>query len=237
MMTPSFTAKEISTSHGDRLIRVLTITAKNNSVHALTFHESEIQGVAQMAQDRSALVLRSGAEIPVALPYEKLEQKIYSPSFRTDGLVLDLRDVTGEAAKPFKALAGASDAPANTNQGPAPGDKMPDGTIFAGVSPDTGKAMYATPADASLSMKFNKAREYAARLDAHGHKDWRVPTKAELNVLFNNRAAIVGDITGPADWYWSSSPGSIFLAWGQCFSDGCQSEGMKLNHASVRCVR
>ncbi len=136
----------------------------------------------------------------MALSYEQLEQKIYQPDFKNDGTVLDLRNVTGEAAKPK--------APANTNQAPAPGDKMPDGTVFAGMSPDTNKPMYATPADASLTMTFNEAKEYAARIDAHGHKDWHVPTKAELNVLFNNRAAIGGfNVSGsnPAGWYWSAS--------------------------------
>jgi hypothetical protein len=32
------------------------------------------------------------------------------------------------------------------------GDKMPDGTIYAGISPDTKQAMYATPADAPTTM-------------------------------------------------------------------------------------
>src|ERR1039458_10259614 len=31
---------------------------------------------------------------------------------------------------------------------PKIGDKMPDGTVLAGISPDTNKPMYATPADA-----------------------------------------------------------------------------------------
>jgi hypothetical protein len=63
--------------------------------------------------------------------------------------------------------------------------------------------MYATPADAPLST-FNKAKEYAAKLVAHGHQDWRVPTKNELNVLFHNHAVIGGfSVTGsyPAGWY------------------------------------
>src|SRR5437764_572294 len=63
------------------------------------------------------------------------------------------------------------------------GDKMPNGSIYAGVSPDTGKAMYATPADAPLAMTFNEAQKYAAKLDAHGHRDWRIATEDELNVL------------------------------------------------------
>ena len=123
---------------------------------------------------------------------------------------------------------------------PKVGDKMPDGTVLAGISPDTNKPMYATPADASLTMTFNEAQEYAAKLDAHGHKDWRVPSKAELNVLFNNRAAIGGfDISGsdPAGWYWSASPFSIWGAWCQRFSDGAQGSGDKGHHLSVRPVR
>jgi hypothetical protein len=70
------------------------------------------------------------------------------------------------------------------------GAVMPDGTIYAGVSPDTGRPMFATPKDAPLTLTFDEAAEYAKELDAQGHKDWRVPAKAELNVLFQNRAAI-----------------------------------------------
>ena len=141
---------------------------------------------------------------------------------------------TGAAAKP--KAANANEAPAE----PKVGDKMPDGTVFAGISPDTNKPMYATPADASLTMTFNDAQKYAAKLDANGHKDWHVPTKAELNVLFNNRAAIGGfDVTGsgPAGWYWSASPHDGWGAWGQRFSDGCQFNGYKDSHSAVRCVR
>jgi len=232
MTQPRSIAKELSSSHGERLIRVLIANPKSKGYNPATFPETEIEHVVGIDDDRSALVLRSGAEIPVALSYEQLEQKIYQPDFKNDDPVLDLRNVTGEAAKPK--------APANTNQAPAPGDKMSDGTVFAGISPDTNKPMYATPADASLTMKFNQAQEYAARLDAHGHKDWRVPTKAELKVLFNNRAAIGGlDISGstPAGWYWSASPDLKWVAWGQRFSDGCQLNYTKVLHSSVRCVR
>jgi len=121
---------------------------------------------------------------------------------------------------------------------PKIGDQMPDGTIYAGISPDTNKPMYATPADASLP--FSQAKEYAAKLDAHGHQDWRVPTKTELNVLFNNRAAIGGfNLTGlpPAGWYWSASPKVRWYVWAQRFRDGRQDGINKVEHAAVRCVR
>jgi len=123
---------------------------------------------------------------------------------------------------------------------PKVGDKMPDGTVLAGISPETNQPMYAMPADASLTMTFNEAKEYAAKLDAHGHKDWRVPTKAELNVLFNSRAPIGGfDVTGsyPAGWYWSASSRFTWYAWDQRFSDGDPLYDPKVNPSAVRCVR
>jgi hypothetical protein len=127
------------------------------------------------------------------------------------------------------------------NADPRPGDKMADGTIYAGISPDTNKPMYATPADAQLTYTFNQAQKYAAQLDANGHKDWRVPTKRELGVLFNNRTAICGfDVTGslPARWYWSSSQSNFTTAWAQRFSDGHQFFNFgKDGASSLRCVR
>jgi len=123
---------------------------------------------------------------------------------------------------------------------PKIGDKMPDGTIFAGISPDTNKPMYASPDDATLTMTFNDAQKNAAKLYVHGHQDWRLPTKAELNVLFNNRAAIGGfDLSGQprAGWYWSASPYSGWGAWCQRLSDGAQSYDYKFSHLSVRPVR
>src|SRR2546425_3898208 len=103
-----------------------------------------------------------------------------------------------------------------------PGDRMPDGTVYAGISPETGKPMYTTPTDARLTMNWEQAMEYATKVDAHGHQDWRVPTKGELNVLFNNRAAIGGfNDTGrhPGGRYWSSTE-AVLGAWDQRFSNG-----------------
>src|SRR5262249_41064456 len=69
--------------------------------------------------------------------------------------------------------------------GARPGDKMPDGTIYAGISPDTDKPMYTPPVNAPRRMKWQEASDYAKGLNAHGHNDWRLPTRGELNVLFN----------------------------------------------------
>lgn len=127
------------------------------------------------------------------------------------------------------------------------GDKMPDGTIYAGHSPDTGKNMYAMPADAPQGMTLNRAKDYAAELDAHGHKDWRVPSKAELAVLFDNRVAIGGFNLSGGEWdglYWSATPYENLppnfngmVAWCQRFGDGKQYGKPILDTLSVRCVR
>jgi hypothetical protein len=161
---------------------------------------------------------------------------------RASKTVLDIAAATLEAGgyiqpSPREREVGYTECPPRE---PEIGDQMPDGTLYAGVSPDTGKAMYATPADAPLAYAFNEARQYAEKLDACGHQDWRVPTKDELNVLFNNRAAIGRfNVTGlyPAGWYWSSSQNSEWGASCQLFSDGDRGDYYKNNHLSVRCVR
>jgi len=129
--------------------------------------------------------------------------------------------------------------------GPKVGDVMKDGTIFAGISPDTHKAMYATPADAPRVYNFYEADEYANNLCAHGHRDWRVPTADELNTLYENRneGALKGTLneTGlfPAGWYWSSSPSHHLHngAWAQRFSNGDQDTNYEDHDSSLRCVR
>ncbi len=123
------------------------------------------------------------------------------------------------------------------------GDVMKDGTIYAGISPDTNQPMYAAPADAPMSMDFNKAAKYATGLQVGDKKDFRVPSKAELNVLFQNRekGALKGtfNLTGstPAGWYWSGTPNYGINAYGQRFSDGLQGSYGRNDVSSVRCVR
>jgi len=121
------------------------------------------------------------------------------------------------------------------------GKQMPDSTVYAGVSPDTRMPTYTTPADGRGLYTWKTGAEYCSALEAGGHQDWRVPTKSELHVLFQNRDTIGGfDESGsyPGGWYWSSSQAYDYLAWAQRFSDGHQDyyDG-KLNISSMRCVR
>jgi len=123
---------------------------------------------------------------------------------------------------------------------PEIGSRMEDGTVYAGISPDTKQPMYVTPEDAPLTMKWQQAVDYAVGLDAYGHKDWHVPTKDELKVLFRNHADIGSfNETGSntAGWYWSSTPAFGYAICGRRFSDGLRSFGNKSLVLSLRCVR
>jgi hypothetical protein len=127
---------------------------------------------------------------------------------------------------------------------PQAGDAMSDGTIFAGISPDTDKPMYAAAADAPQRMTFKEGKIFAAAFDAHGRKDWRVPSQRELEVLFHNRVAIGGFDSStdsyPGSCYWSADvyadmPDSA--AHAQRFSNGECAGHPNLDTFWVRCVR
>jgi hypothetical protein len=65
--------------------------------------------------------------------------------------------------------------------------------------------------------------------------DWFLPSREELNLLYENRAVIGGFGTG---WYWSSSQYFSFIAWALDFIDGLQNPNSnKAVSANVRAVR
>ncbi|MEZ0224526.1 MAG: DUF1566 domain-containing protein [Alphaproteobacteria bacterium] len=125
------------------------------------------------------------------------------------------------------------------------GEVMPDGSLYAGISPETGKKMYAMPLDAEVRLDFNAAAAYAKTLNAEkalGHDDWRVPGLNELDALFNNLSSVGRFFSSEkflAGRYWSNKPG-------RDSNRGC-SEDSRTGHQSnttlrsvplwVRCVR
>jgi hypothetical protein len=69
-----------------------------------------------------------------------------------------------------------------------------------------------------------------------GRSDWYLPARDELDVLYNNAAAIGGfDTSGT--YYWSSSEHSYSHAWRRRFSDGGQGTNDKKYTYAVRCAR
>lgn len=118
------------------------------------------------------------------------------------------------------------------------GATMPDGTIFAGLTPDGRQEVYAMPTDLNVTMTFNEAAKAVKQLNdtsAFGHDDWQIPSLDEaLCVLLANSGVpdLRGTFTmkathgseGP-DWpdsYWSSTEyrNNPSAAWVVRFSDG-----------------
>lgn len=80
------------------------------------------------------------------------------------------------------------------------------------------------------------AAKVAFELELNGYSDWYLPSKDELNILFENRELIGG--FSDAD-YWSSSEGSgSWSAWFRRFyGSGNQGHGHKDMNHMVRAIR
>ncbi len=76
---------------------------------------------------------------------------------------------------------------------------------------------------------WNDAKEACANLG----NGWRLPTKEELNYLYQNRDKIGYE----NDYYWSSTEGGNGNAWLQAFYNGMQSNFDKRNKYGIRAVR
>lgn len=101
-MADGFKLSKRLTSDADELvIRAQVEDAAGGVFRAVTFEKSRIDYITEVAEGVSGIVLKTGARIAVAMPYAELERKIYFPELR-DEPVLDLREVTGAAAKGVK---------------------------------------------------------------------------------------------------------------------------------------
>ena len=90
-----------------------------------------------------------------------------------------------------------------------------------------------------------RAASLCASLDFDGIKDWFLPSKDELDLMYKNLAqkglgnfVTRADNTNYTHYYWSSSQNSNnFVAWGQYFNNVGQFNNFKDNTSSVRAVR
>lgn len=115
-----------------------------------------------------------------------------------------------------------------------PGRGMPDDTIYVGVSPENGQALFPMPHDIDGLLTWHDAMQKARHQIFGGHADWRLPTKKELDYLHAHRTAIGSFKLGS---YWSSSEESRKTAWSQLFMSGYQSFHFKNDTNRVRYVR
>lgn len=82
----------------------------------------------------------------------------------------------------------------------------------------------------------NYAAFECENLFLNGHDDWFLPSKEELNLIYQEKAA--GKINGlNADFYWTSSETSSTGAWSQSFMNGANSSAHKSGNYGVCAVR
>lgn len=145
---------------------------------------SEVEEIRGMGEERSAIKTAQGKEFSFNLSAAELKRRMYDPARK----IADLCRVT-------------------IIDEPIVGARMEDGTIYVGLSPGTKDRMFMATEN-SPAMTFNEAAKYTKRLDVHGHNDWRIPTKQELEQIFNYTH--LGKFRGmfsyhPFDRYWSST--------------------------------
>ena len=103
----------------------------------------------------------------------------------------------------------------------------------------TGAEIGAGKSNTTRIVQLQDSSSYAARLCddlvLNGYDDWFLPSKDELNLLYQHRLEIGGfDYTGI---YWSSTEESYNTVWYQYFGNGYQYYYYKYYACKVRAVR
>ena len=112
------------------------------------------------------------------------------------------------------------------------GDTGPGGGIVFAVEDNTGMEVSRMLG----TFDWNGAKSAASSYRGGGMSDWHLPSKDELNLIYENLQK-AGVINGGASWYWSSSQYDGKYAWLQNFDDGRQAYFIKYNAISVCAVR
>jgi hypothetical protein len=89
------------------------------------------------------------------------------------------------------------------------------------------------PKSTETRLTWEEARMYCFSLNIDGKIGWRLPTKEELNEIYES----VNDFEKA--WYWSSTENNGNTAWSQGFNGGYRSNGgNKVNGLNyVRAIR
>jgi hypothetical protein len=88
------------------------------------------------------------------------------------------------------------------------------------------------PKSTEIKANWDDARLYCFALNIDGKTGWRLPTKEELNEIYQSENDFVGN------GYWSSTEGNGSYAWGQGFGGGNQGTNDKYNGCYyVRAIR
>ncbi len=121
----------------------------------------------------------------------------------------------------------------------ATGDGVGAGTtntaiIVAAQSNDTPGGNFAAKVAADFSVQEDGLAACTGSVDEVCHGDWYLPSKHELNLLYQLKDVVGGM---PGIYYWSSTEYAANAAWAQFFYDGGQGGYDKILPFHVRAVR
>jgi hypothetical protein len=118
----------------------------------------------------------------------------------------------------------------------------PINAAFGSNNPNIGRASANTNIITSYFVNFQNGtslKEYAAGLTrtyrGGGYRDWNLPSKDELNLVFQNRNLI--GVFNLNSWYWSSTDDINYTAWAQNLFNGNQATKSYDTKYKVRAVR
>jgi len=135
------------------------------------------------------------------------------------------------AAESDQSAEGIAWNPGNPVTTRATGDGLYEGLKNSELISKTQGASSHSAAEICLSLTLTRQKEIFS--------DWYLPSRFELNLLFQQRSAIGGFNTS-SGLYWSSTESSVnpeTMAWEQEFKFGTQHEDDKDMPDQVRCIR
>ena len=108
-----------------------------------------------------------------------------------------------------------------------------NGTLVGGTGTAVGTGK-ANTAAINAKCGAGTAAQIATSYSLNGFKDWYLPSKDELNLLYAQKAGVGGFAYNN---YWNSTENDANGAWNQSFNYGGQYYGSKSNPTPVRAVR
>ena len=87
------------------------------------------------------------------------------------------------------------------------------------------------PKETEIRLNWDDARLYCFSLDIEGKTGWRLPTKEELNEIYESENDF------EKAYYWSSTALTGNSTWNQNFHLGFQSNSVKNGYYYVRAIR
>jgi len=121
-----------------------------------------------------------------------------------------------------------------------PGEVMPDGSIYAGISPTVHRPFFIAACSPTGLLDWDNANEHAKNKNAHGHNDWELPSIEELKDISCRsfaKLAFGKSNKSTGALFWSSEKSPLSGAKHLNMRNKKERMSNRSNKLSVLCVR